>query len=151
MLAILAQAILLPLYEITPAGSDAKMVDDLRYGEQKKAVTAEKEKAAEATNEYAFVKIRYKLPDGDTSKLITTPVDDKVESKEFSAAPQEARFATAVAAYAQLLRGDPYTQSFSYDDVMATAPSSSVWHASLPVPLNYKHSSRMVMVAMMAV
>lgn len=110
------------LYEITPVGSDAKLVDDLRYGDKNKAAEKPADKdAAPATDEYAFVKIRYKQPDGDTSKLITTPVDGKVEFKELSSAPQEARFATAVAAYGQLLKGDPYTQSFSFDDVINLA------------------------------
>ncbi len=110
------------LYEITPAGSDAKLVDDLRYGEKKnEADKPAGTDAASATDEYAFVKIRYKQPDGDTSKLITTPVDSKVEFKEVSAAPQEARFAAAVAAYGQLLRGDPYTQSYSFNDVISLA------------------------------
>ena len=45
------------------------MIDDLRYGE----ATTDNGGVANA-DEYAFVKIRYKLPDGDVSKLITTPV-----------------------------------------------------------------------------
>lgn len=110
------------LYEITPAGSDAKLVDDLRYSQKKEAEKpTDKSPDANTSDEYAFVKIRYKQPDGDTSKLITTPVDSKVEFKELASAPQEARFATAVAAYGQLLKGDPYTQSFSFDDVINLA------------------------------
>jgi Ca-activated chloride channel homolog len=106
------------LYEITPPDSDAKLVDNLRY----QAKEDKKETSVPTpTDEYAFVKIRYKLPESDTSTLITTPVDGKTEFKELAAAPQEARFASAVAAYGQLLRGDAYTQKFTFDDVIALA------------------------------
>ena len=38
-----------------------------------------------------------------------------------ASASADARFATAVAAFGQLLRGGQYTGSFSYDDVIALA------------------------------
>ena len=43
------------IYEITPKGSPAQMIDDLRYGQ------AKTDNAAGVANadEYAFVKIRY--------------------------------------------------------------------------------------------
>jgi Ca-activated chloride channel family protein len=100
------------LYEITPVGSKAKLVDESRYAQAP-------QKPASATDEYAFVKIRYKLPDSDTSKLITTPVDAKVEKNELAQVPADAQFAASVAAFAQILRGDSYTKGFSYDDVIA--------------------------------
>lgn len=101
------------LYEITPRGSKGQLVDDLRYGE------SEPDKAS--ANEYAFLKIRYKLPDGDTSKLITTPVTTANEVRDASGIPQDTRFATAVAAFGQILRGGQYTGAYSYDDVIALA------------------------------
>ena len=63
------------LYEITPVASKAQLVDELRYKK-----SADKPAAAKS-GEYAFVKIRYKLPDGDTSKLITTPVNSKTTER----------------------------------------------------------------------
>ena len=45
-------------------------------------------------------------------------------STSLEAAPQEARFATAVAAFGQLLRGGQYTSSFSYDDVITLAQAA---------------------------
>ena len=107
------------VYEITPVGSKARLIDDSRY--QKPAEKAEKK---EKTDEYAFVKIRYKLPDSDTSKLITTPVDSKVEYKQISEISNDAKFATSVVAFAQILRGDSYTKSYSYDDVISLAQSA---------------------------
>jgi Ca-activated chloride channel homolog len=80
--------------------------------------------AAAKNSEYAFVKIRYKLPDGDTSKLITTPVNAEIERKTIDDIPVESRFATAVAAFGQLLRADPYLKDFNYDNVIALAENA---------------------------
>jgi Ca-activated chloride channel family protein len=102
------------IYEITPKESKAKLNDELRYG-------AEKPPAATGADEYGFVKIRYKLPGEKDSKLITEPVRISAASATVDAAPQEARFATAVAAFGQILRGGQYTKSYSYDDVIALA------------------------------
>lgn len=107
------------IYEITPVGSKARLIDESRY--QKEAQKVEKK---DNSGEYAFVKIRYKLPDSDASKLITTPVDSKVEYKQISEVPTDARFATSVAAFAQLLRGDSYIKSYSYDDVINLAQAA---------------------------
>ncbi len=115
------------LYEITPKGG-MKMVDDLRYG-QAATVADKKEVDKKASGEYAFVKIRYKLPDSDTSKLITRPVTDgdlagtcppnaKCEAAQ---PPEDVRFAASVAAFGQLLRGGKHTGTFSYDDVIKLA------------------------------
>ncbi|MEQ1790127.1 MAG: VWA domain-containing protein, partial [Rickettsiales bacterium] len=109
------------IYEITPVGSKARLIDESRY---QKTESKEVEKRKDKSGEYAFVKIRYKLPDSDTSKLITTPVDSKVEYKKLSEVPVDAKFATSVAAFAQLLRGDSYTKSYKYDDVIELAQSA---------------------------
>jgi Ca-activated chloride channel family protein len=70
------------------------------------------------------VKIRYKLPKADTSRLISTPIDPKTEYVSFGAAPQDARFATAVAAFAEMLRGGKYSGTLTYDDVLRMADSA---------------------------
>lgn len=108
------------IYEITPTESDAKLVDDLRYGADKNVPEAKKD----AGNEYAFLKIRYKLPNEGKSKLLTTPIDAKVEVSSIDKASTEARFATSVAAFGQLLRGEAHTKDFTYDDVVSLAQSS---------------------------
>ncbi len=108
------------IYEITPVGSKAKLIDDSRYQKHE----SKPEKNGSSSSEYAFVKIRYKLPDSSTSKLITSAVDSKVEYKNISKVTADARFATAVAGFGQLLRGDPYTKSYSYDDVTNMAQAA---------------------------
>lgn len=106
------------LYEFTPVGAPGQKIDDLRYG------TSETAPAELASDEYAFMKIRYKLPGGDTSRLITVPVTKDMESATTDAAPQEARFAAAVAGFGQLLRGGRHTGDYAYEDVIALAQSA---------------------------
>jgi Ca-activated chloride channel family protein len=103
------------IYELTPVGSGAELIDVLRY--QPQAETT----ADGSADEYGFLKIRFKLPDSDTSTLISRPVTRADESGAVSAAPQEARFATAVAGFGQLLRGGRYTGDYAYDDVIELA------------------------------
>lgn len=110
------------IYEITPGESKARMADSLRY--QKETPPPSAAPSKDHSNEYAFLKIRYKLPDSDSSNLITTPIDEKLESREIGKISEEARFATAVAAYGQLLRGDASLKSFTYDNVIKLAESS---------------------------
>ena len=89
------------IYEITPVGSKATLVDPSRYQTPAPAPQG-------ATNEFAFLKMRYKLPGQDTSKLITRPVTRPIRSATSPSAPESTRFATAVAGYGSLMRGDPY-------------------------------------------
>ncbi len=105
------------IYELTPVGAP-KAVDDLRYSKSK----SEMRPAAlnEPAPEVAFVKLRYKLPKEDDSKLIELPVRAG-DQKQVSQASADVRFSTAVAAFGQLLRGDPYLKKFGYDDVIALA------------------------------
>jgi len=100
------------LYEIVPVGGP-RVIGDLRYAEPSAAAAP-----TSSANEYAFVKIRYKLPKSDVSTLISTPVDRSSEHARFEEAPLEARFATSVAAFGELLRGGRYIGTFAYDDVL---------------------------------
>lgn len=110
------------IYEIVPAGGKLSS-DPLRYqlAESMPSSGAAVRDRNAHNDEYAFVKIRYKLPDSDNSKLITTPVGASNEYQSLREVPPDARFATAVAGFGQLLRGDPYIQSFGYDDAINLA------------------------------
>jgi Ca-activated chloride channel homolog len=105
------------LYDIVPVGGP-RVVDDLRYGARAPAG------GSSAAAEYAFVKIRYKLPQSDQSVLITTPVDRGSEHGRFEEAPLDARFATGVAAFGEILRGGKHTGRFGYDDVLRIASAA---------------------------
>ncbi|WP_395334622.1 VWA domain-containing protein [Novosphingobium sp. BL-8H] len=102
------------LYEIVPVGGP-RTISDLRYGSKPTVA------AAGSSGEYGFVKIRYKLPKSDVSRLISAPIDRRAEARSFDAAPADARFATSVAAFAELLKGGRYSGTMTYDDVVRIA------------------------------
>ena len=102
------------LYEVVPVGGP-RANGDLRYAPPTPVA------AAGVSGELGFVKIRYKLPKADTSLLLSTPIDRRVQFARFEDAPQDARFATAVAGFAELLRGGRYNGALSYDDVLSMA------------------------------
>ncbi len=106
------------IYEITPKGSEAVSVDPLRYGAEKAEAVEEAKAQTDFGGELAFLKIRYKLPNENKSKLITTPVMADLEGE----AGAEQKFATAVAGFGQLLQGGHYLdEDFTFDDVIALA------------------------------
>ena len=106
------------LYEITPVGSDAERIAPLRYGEQETAPSAGRD------DEFATVAIRYKLPDAETSTEIARHVTEADAVASAAGAPEDVRFAAAVAAFGQLLRGGRYTEDYTYDDVIAAGQAA---------------------------
>ena len=107
------------IYEITPAGSEKKLVDDLRYGRQ-----AAPQPAATAEGELGFLKLRYKLPKEDASKLMTQPITDALSVDNVAKASDDVRFSIAVAAFGQLLKGAPYLGKYGYEDVVELAQNA---------------------------
>ncbi|WP_029936661.1 vWA domain-containing protein [Sphingomonas sp. UNC305MFCol5.2] len=102
------------LYEIVPMGGP-RAIGDLRYS------TPAAQRQTGLGSEYGFVKIRYKTPKSTTSRLISTPINRAVEVRRFEDAPRDARFATGVAGFAELLRGGKYSGTMTYDDVLRIA------------------------------
>lgn len=97
------------IYEITPVGSKATLIDPSRY--QKPQPVAQG-----SSNEFAFLKLRYKMPGESASKLVDRPITVADQVSDISKAPESTRFATAVAAYGSMLRGDPYIdKAFTWD------------------------------------
>ncbi|MBP6547094.1 MAG: DUF3520 domain-containing protein, partial [Phenylobacterium sp.] len=88
------------LYEVTPVGARPSS-DPLRYG-------ASAARAPAAGGEIAFLKIRYKLPGGQTSRLIERPIGAADTYARVGEAPEATRWALAVAGFGQKLRGDPW-------------------------------------------
>ncbi len=105
------------IYEVTPVGAP-KFVEDLRY-KQPAAATPK-----EGKGEYAFLRINYKLPAETVSRRIELPITQALEKAAVEQAPTDVRFSVAVAAFGQLLRGDPYLKSFGYDEVIALAAAA---------------------------
>jgi Ca-activated chloride channel family protein len=107
------------IYEIVPAGAHG-WVGPRRYGEQLPA-------EATGSNEIAYVKLRYKLPDGTTSRLIERPVSAGLLAG--AGAPRgDMAFAVAVAAYGQKLRGDPLLAGYGFRQITDLAgPQDDFW------------------------
>jgi Ca-activated chloride channel family protein len=101
------------LYEVALAGSEARLIDDRRY--------ATAPAVAGTTDEFAFVRLRYKLPGEDTSRLIETPVPTADAFSSLTAAPRDARFAAAVAAFGQKLQRAGHTDDYAYDAIIELA------------------------------
>ncbi len=113
-----AGTVVTALYEVTPVGQKGA-VDPLRYGGQA-AVAA----PCGADAELAFLRLRYKAPSGGASQLLEVPIrrlSDKVQAQQASA---DLRFAAAVAAFGQLLRGGTYLGDFGWDQMLALAAGS---------------------------
>ncbi len=111
------------IYEITPVGAESNTVDPLRYG-AKKAEASETLTPSIKPSEYGFLKLRYKLPNETKSQLMVTPIHIADTAKSIDDVSSETRFATAVAAFGQLLRGGTYTHTYSHDDIIALAQSA---------------------------
>jgi len=109
------------LYEIVPAreAKPAGREVALRYQEEP-ALT----KAA-ASGELLTLRLRFKLPDGEKSELIETSVID--EGQSLASATDDFRFAAAVAAFGEILRGSEEVGRFSLDDVGPLA-RGGVWN-----------------------
>jgi Ca-activated chloride channel family protein len=101
------------IYEIVPTGTRG-WIASRRYDD------APRSQAGRRMAEAAHVKLRFKLPDGDTSRLIDTVVmsDEMIDARP----PQgDFAFAASVAAFGQLLRGDTLMTDFDHDDVGSLA------------------------------
>lgn len=110
------------LYEVVPAnlppGAEPRpLVDNLRY--QTSAVAPEKLAEAAKSGEMMTVKLRYKAPDSDLSKLIEMPVKD--EGKTLTASSEEYKFSAAVAGFGLLLRDSGYKGTLSWETVRKLA------------------------------
>lgn len=106
------------LYEVSMVGSGGDRIDALRYGNSKD------DKVGPHSNELAFVKLRYKQPDGNVSREVSQPVLVSQIKADAQHASDNLQFAAAVAGYAQLLKGGVYTGEWQYTDALALARQS---------------------------
>jgi Ca-activated chloride channel family protein len=100
------------LYEIIPTGQPvpgSPSIDPLKYQQPE-------QDAGTVSDELLTVKLRYKAPDGDRSKLIEIPLKAD-EIPAFDAASEDFRFAAAVAAFGMKLRGSPDAGEISWSEI----------------------------------
>ena len=103
------------LYEIIPVGVKAdvdveKVPDKLRY---QRVVDAPR---GTRRDEMMYVNVRYKLPDGKTSRLLQQSVKNEVVN-----ADSDFAFALAVASYGMLLRESPFKGTATFESVLSLA------------------------------
>ena len=103
------------IYELVPADPDATRAPALRDQAGGAA------RATEFDGALAFLKLRYKLPDAETSMSTTRAVTGADAFASVDDAPRDVRFAAAVAAFGELLRGGRHMGDYGYGDVVALA------------------------------
>jgi Ca-activated chloride channel homolog len=101
------------LYEVALRGSGGERIEALRYqgGDGK----------IDGSAELAFLRLRYKAPQADASKLIERPITRADMAGSIAQASESLRFAAAVSAFGQILRGGRYTEHYGYEDVLKLA------------------------------
>jgi Ca-activated chloride channel family protein len=102
------------LYEIALRGSAGALTDPLRYAPQQPAINAD-------SDEIAFLRLRYKRPDETTSRLLERPIARADVITDAGGTSDRFRFAAAVAAFGQQLRGGRYLGNFDYDAILELA------------------------------
>ena len=101
------------LYEIVPAGARGWLPARRYEANQRVAGGAD-------NGELAFLRLRYKLPGQQESRLIEAPLHAGL-IRSARAPYGDTAFAVAVAAYGQLLRGDANMGDFTFADARALA------------------------------
>ena len=105
------------IYEITPKNAESKLIDESRYAKKVE------DKKQTLSNEYGFLKLRYKLPKESKSKLISTPILVK-QAAMSPTLEREVNFAVSVAGFAQLLRGNPFIGEWNYGQALDLAKAN---------------------------
>ncbi|MGP5210456.1 vWA domain-containing protein [Psychrobacter alimentarius] len=113
------------LFEVTPKGKKG-LYSDRRYDSSNSKSSTKK---TQNINELAYLKIRYKAPTGDSSKLLSQPIYKT--SRALNSANIDTQFAVAVAGFGQRLTQNEYINDWQYVDsqklasnVLARQPSS---------------------------
>ncbi len=104
------------LYELKLIDSDGLLIDPLRYADNSNRHEGSK-------REFAFLRLRYKQPGEDKSQLIEIPVRTR-DLLDIDETSDDFRFAAAIAAFGQRLRGGDYLGSFDYDAIRSLAKAS---------------------------
>ncbi|MBU1540607.1 MAG: VWA domain-containing protein [Alphaproteobacteria bacterium] len=107
------------LYEITPVGGPSQM-GERRYPENRNSLGVG---GGDPSGEVGFVQVRFKLPGERDSRLMQRVLANAPNPGAARAQPPEStRWAIAVAAFGQRLRGDPWLgEGFDWDAVLEQA------------------------------
>ena len=102
------------IYEIALVGDGGERLPPLRYQPSAKG-------QFDFVDELAFLKLRFKQPGGNNSELIQASIRVEDIKPDLVETSQNFRFAAAVAAFGQLLRGGTDMEDFAMADAIALA------------------------------
>ncbi|MBS1577365.1 MAG: von Willebrand factor type A domain-containing protein [Bacteroidetes bacterium] len=108
------------LYEVIPVGVESNLlesVDPLKYQSPKKEIAN-----ASHNGEIMNIKLRYKQPDADVSRLLEHPVFDNQAA--IAKTSDNFRFAAAVAQFGMLLRNSEFKSNSSFSNVLKLAKNA---------------------------
>jgi Ca-activated chloride channel family protein len=109
------------LYEIVPVGSVIRPVsNDLKY--QPTVKPEPPVRIANASPEMLTLKLRFKQPEGNESKLLEFPYTS--DNHTYRRASSDFKFATAVASFGMILRNSEYKAGANLDTVLELAEES---------------------------
>lgn len=112
------------LYEIVPSGGEETEtrggVDDLKYQARREKV--KRENVSSDSKDLLTLKLRYKKPEGNVSKLSEFAVTDG--GKKFSQASSDFRFASAVAGFGMILKNSEKKGDATFRSVLSLAEKS---------------------------
>ncbi|MDH5182163.1 MAG: von Willebrand factor type A domain-containing protein [Gammaproteobacteria bacterium] len=101
------------VYELTLTDSEFRYVPKLKY-------TAQKDLKSD-TDEIATVKLRFKQPDGNTSRKVERIIRKSAIKTRLSETSSDFRFAAAVAGFGQWLRQDNMIKPYDTRDIVTLA------------------------------
>jgi len=104
------------IYEVTLVGSAGMKIDPLRYQSEARPQSN--------SAELAFLRLRYKDPESDTSQLLEWAVSRDEIIADINHTSTEYRYAAAVAAFSQMLRGGEHLGDFTWQDILTLAQTS---------------------------
>lgn len=97
------------LYELLTVDSRQEIPEtDLKYQAESRLTDSK---------DWLTIKIRYKEPDEDTSRLLSVPMDESIYTKNM---PDNLAFASSVASFGMLLRDSKWKGNSSYDKILDT-------------------------------
>lgn len=110
------------LYEIVPVGLSNPNFGELKYQQIETAEPEQARAGGDFDDELLTLKLRYKAPEGGSSKLLEFPI--KNTDMAIKDASEDFRFASAVAAFGMLLRDSPHRGNSTFEQVRNMARGS---------------------------
>jgi Ca-activated chloride channel family protein len=107
------------LYEVIPAGVKTNMLDNVELLKYQPIISSTKTIAG---TELMTIKLRYKKPGSDKSRLLEHPVADA--RKSWRDASENFRFAAAVAGYGMLLRKSEFAGNLNFMTIQQMAKTA---------------------------